>query len=144
MNKKYEVSLIICEIDGGGSHILIKSTINRVKTFLLIDTGASHSIFDCNAKAFCDTKMELIENSGTSSGFNSSIDELYFGDIDSLNISYLRTDLRTAIFTPLDHINDIYKSIKLPVISGIIGCDFLIKYSAIIDFSTSKIMLNKK
>lgn len=133
----------LCEIPGGGTHILVRCKINSHKAYLLIDTGASQSIFDYNGIQFNKEDIEDVENDGTSSGFNSSIDELYTGKIDSLNISYLRTSIEPAIFTPLDHINNIYSSINLPVISGILGCDFLIKHNATIDFSINKISLDR-
>ncbi len=141
--KKYNIPLKICSIDGGGSHILIKASINKIKCFLLIDTGASNSVFDPNSNAFEDTDFEDVENNNQSSGFNSKIENLSTGHIKSLNIGYFRSSETNAIFTSLDYINQLYKSLKLPSISGIIGCDFLIKHKAIIDLSKDIMILEK-
>ncbi|MDD2633971.1 MAG: aspartyl protease family protein [Bacteroidales bacterium] len=141
--KLYKTPLKICHIEGGGNHILIKANANKNKCFLLIDTGASNSVFDSNAKAFRDTILADIENDNQSSGFNSKIENLSTGQIKSLNISYFRISEFNAIFTPLDYINQLYQSLNLPIISGIIGCDFLIKYKAIIDLSDNIMVLKK-
>ena len=141
--KKYNIPLRICNIDGGGKHILIKANINKTKCFLILDTGASNSVFDPNSPAFKDTSFDTLENDNQSSGFNSKIENISTGNIQSLNIGYFRSSEKNAIFTPLNYINQLYKSLKLPHISGIIGCDFLIKHTAIIDLSDNIMVLKK-
>jgi hypothetical protein len=142
--KIHEIPFRICEIEGGGSHILIKANINKVKSNLLIDTGASNSVFDISSKAFTNTETLETKNDIRSSGFNSEIENLSVGTIESFSMSYFRTSFEYAIFTPLDHINNLYKSMNLPRISGIIGCDFLIKHNAIIDFRQKILQIEKK
>ncbi|MBN2779095.1 MAG: hypothetical protein JXR36_15770 [Bacteroidales bacterium] len=142
--KLHKIPFRICEIEGGGSHILIKANINKVKSNLLIDTGASNSVFDLGSKAFKDNKTLESQSDIRSSGFNSAIENLHIGAIESFSISYFRTSFDYAIFTPLDHINNLYKSMNLPRISGIIGCDFLIKHNAIIDFQQKILQIEKK
>jgi hypothetical protein len=44
----------------------------------------------------------------------------------------------------MDLINSLYKSLNLPVIAGIIGCDWLIENNAIIDFSQQILQIEKK
>jgi len=142
--KRYKIPLKIFEIPGGGNHLLVKAKINTIATYLLIDTGASSSVFDIDSESFEQTSIIPVEEDMQSSGFNSSIDNLSTGEIESLKISHFKTKIPLGIFTSLEHVNQLYKSIKLPKISGIIGSYFLIKHNAIINFSTKILSLEKK
>ncbi len=142
--KKYKIPIKYYNIPGGGTHLFVKSKINGIKTFLLIDTGASNSVFDINNPQFKDTKFEIKDDDIQSSGFNSTISNLHTGTINSLRICHLTILNKETIFTPLDYINSLYETIKLPKISGIIGSDFLIEYSAIINLKTNILYLEKK
>ncbi len=142
--KTYKIPLKIYEIPGGGIHLLIRAKANNENTFLLIDTGASNSVFDINSLAFKDTEFNTKKDEMQSSGFNSAIENLSSGKIESLSLSHFKTSVPEAIFTSLDHINELYKSIKLPMISGIIGSDFLLKFNAIVNFKIKTLYLEKK
>lgn len=131
-------------MDGVGRHIAIQASINGRKAILLIDTGASNSIFDSKHKAFAETELESIKSIGGGSGFNSEITNLSHGEIQELKISRFKQFKIKAIFTPMDHINLLYKSLKLPVIAGILGCDWLIENNAILDFSQQILQIEKK
>jgi hypothetical protein len=141
--KRYKIPIKIYEIPGGGTHLLLKVKINNVSGFLLIDTGASNSVFDSDNSLFNDINFHEKDDEMQSSGFNSAIENLQTGKITSLNICHFKTELPEAIFTSLGHINQLYQSIKLPIIFGIIGSDFLLKFNANIDFKTKILYLEK-
>lgn len=140
---RYKIPIKTVIIEGGGNHLLVDCKINKKEFILLIDTGASSSIFDINNDICKETDLEMVENSGTSSGFNSEIENLRVGNITSLKLNKFKIELENALFTSLNHINKIYKSVKLPQIAGILGCDFLIKHNAIIDLSKQILVLEK-
>lgn len=145
MKKRYiTIKLKVFKLDGGGRHIALKATINGHKAVLLLDTGASNSIFDSWHIAFAETEQKSVKSDGSGSGFNSEITNLMQGEIAELKISRFKQIKIKAIFTPMDHINALYKSLKLPVIAGILGCDWLIENSAIIDFSQQILQIEKK
>lgn len=143
-DKIIKVKLRILNLDGGGRHIAVNSVINGKRAVLLIDTGASNSIFDTDHKAFIELSLEEIKSEGSGSGFNSEISNLFHGEIKELKISRFMNDNYPAIFTSMSHINKLYKSLKLPVIAGIIGSDFLVENDAIIDFGMQIMSLTKK
>ena len=139
----HKIGFNIVDIEGGGKHILIECKIESKKAILLIDTGASNSVFDLDYDIFDRKDFSLVSDEITSSGFNSTIDEIFVGNIQSLKISRFSTAIENAIFTSLDHINKLYNKIDLPKINGILGCDFLLKYNAVIDFSKKMLFLKK-
>lgn len=142
--KRYKTPLKTVNIPGGGYHLLIKAKINGHTARLIIDTGASNSIFDVNNDIFKDSEIIPIESDMESSGFNSKIENLSTGKISSFKLSHFKTNFEIAIFTSLNHINDLYRSIKLPYVIGILGGDFLLKHNAVIDFKDKVLYLEKK
>jgi hypothetical protein len=138
-----KIKIHVLNIQGGGFHILIKCKINDISGMLLIDTGASNSIFDLNLENFDKNNLIPLEDEITSSGFNSTIEELYSGEIKNLKIGSFNTQIENAIFTSLDYINALYLSMDLTKILGIIGCDFLFKHKAVIDLSQKYLYLEK-
>jgi hypothetical protein len=142
-NKEKKISLIIAEIEGGGKHILVKSRINGTRAFLLIDTGASNSIFDKNFHIFDTQNFEVIGGNASSSSFNSDIEEFYTGEEIKLSMGFFRVILENPIFTQFGHVNTLYKSMGLPSIAGILGSDFLVEYNATLDFPNKQLTLRK-
>jgi hypothetical protein len=76
--KTYQSKLHILNIEGGGNHVLIKAKINKTKVNMIVDTGASSTVFDLDNPIFSNVDFENLETDNPSSGFNSVIDELYF------------------------------------------------------------------
>jgi len=143
INKIKKIPLIIVKIEGGGKHILVKGKINSEKVFLLIDTGASNSIFDKDFHALNKDKLEHMNSETSSSSFNSSIEEFYTGEDIFLSLSRFRITLENVIFTSFTHVNALYESLNLPTISGILGSDFLIENNAVIDFPNKLLLLER-
>jgi hypothetical protein len=140
---KHKIKLKKFDLDGGGKHIAVRCEINGVKALLIIDTGASNSIFDLNSELFDKDNISDVSDMGTGSGFNSVIPELGKGVIKKISMGRMKINDFNAVFTPMSHINDLYKVLKLPHISGLLGSDFLFKYKALIDFENQIMWLEK-
>jgi hypothetical protein len=140
----YSLKLRIFKLPGGGKHIALNAVVNGNKAVLLIDTGASNSIFDLEHIAFAETKLIKVDSDGNGSGFNSEISNLFHGKIAELKISRFKQVNTNVIFTSMNHINSLYRSLRLPVIAGIIGCDWLVEHKAILDFSQQILQIEKK
>jgi lipopolysaccharide assembly outer membrane protein LptD (OstA) len=141
--KTYQSKLHILNIEGGGNHVLIKAKINKTKVNMIVDTGASSTVFDLDNPIFSNVDFENLETDNPSSGFNSVINELYFGNIDSFSISWYKIKNLKAVFTSMQHINELYKNLNLPHVAGILGCDFLIANNAVLDFENKKLIIKK-
>lgn len=138
-----KTKLHVVDIDGGGKHLLINCKVNENKSVLLIDTGASNSIFDINSGIFNSQNFTPISGDITSSGFNSNIEGVCVGETLYLKIGHFKAKIDNAIFTSLEHVNMLYADLKLPKIIGILGSDFLLKHKAIIDFSQELLFFKK-
>jgi len=122
-----------------GCHILCRVHINNKEFRMLIDTGASLTVFDIS-KADSISSNILIDNDQTvrtigNDGIDSKyliINEMRIGNINIVNYKTIMVDLK--------QFNLLYKQQGLPFIDGIIGGDILIKYNAIIDYN-KKVMI---
>ncbi len=141
--KEVKLKLRLFELDGGGKHIAVRGRVNGVNSILLIDTGASNTIFDRDNKAFLDISFVDVKGEGSGSGFNSEIPEISKAEIKSLKLGRLSIESREMIFTSMGHINKLYKSLKLPSITGILGSDILVEFEAVIDFGKGVLLLYK-
>ncbi|MDD3740020.1 MAG: aspartyl protease family protein [Bacteroidales bacterium] len=142
--KKYKVKLKFLKIDGGGTHLAVRAKINGVSSVLLIDTGASNTVFDSDNPIFSDIETTPADKKGAGSGFNSELPELVIGEIKSIKIARMEIKNLKVIFTSMNHINNLYKTLRLPSITGILGSDLLLTNNAIIDFGNKLIMFEKK
>ncbi|NLB86262.1 MAG: hypothetical protein GX793_04280 [Bacteroidales bacterium] len=142
--KTYKSKIHILNIEGGGNHILIEVKINGLKANMIIDTGASSTVFDIKNPIFENINFENIETNNLSSGFNSVIEGLYFGNINSFSISWFKLKNLKSIFTSMQHINDLYKNLNLPSVAGILGCDFLVANNVLLDFEKKEILIKKQ
>jgi len=121
-------------------HLFVGGAINGKKYDLLIDTGASHTIFDAMLipeAPVNDTKNHEIQSAGIHAGeLKSSI-----GHIKKFKLGDLKRINWTVILIDLTHVNDLYKKFTDKRVAGLIGSDFLLKHKAIIDYKKRELVL---
>lgn len=139
--KTYLKKIRILRIENGGVALFVDCYINKKKAILLIDTGASNSIFDSDAAAFFENKLR--KKKAECHSLNSSDISILSGKIDEFKIGKFSIIMNSAIFSSLNYINNIFIENNINTISGILGSDFLKKYKAIIDFEKKILTLKK-
>jgi len=133
---------IIC-VENYGHHIIIKGKINKKDRFLMIDTGASRSVFNISLlKIKTKEGMSIYRN--YTSAETVAPDEIpsTTGIIKELQLQDLKIHNYEATLIDLKHINNLYKNTSDKTISGLIGNDLLIKYKAVIDYSNKVLILS--
>lgn len=134
---KIKVPLEIVEIDKNSYHIFISVIINDVSRDILIDTGASRTVFDIQSITEHpeDVDAEEIISSGLGPG---KIDTLS-GMLKNFSIGEHTWKNVHAIFMDFSHINEMYKKISAKQIAGLVGGDFLFSTKAKINYGKSEI-----
>ena len=126
--------------DGESYHLLVSGVINDQNYDLLIDTGASHTIFDATLiteKFAGNMENHEIQSAGIQAGeLKSSI-----GHIAKFELGDLKRTDWTVILIDLTHVNDLYKRYTDKRIAGLIGGDFLLKHLAVIDYKRKELLL---
>ncbi|TAE86467.1 MAG: clan AA aspartic protease [Bacteroidetes bacterium] len=131
---KYKISLEICEIEKKNYHVFVSLKIGEKPCRLLLDTGASKTVFDKEKVLQYITSKQLKSNEGKSVGLGVSEMETQEAVVKCLQFNKLTIKkLRVAVLE-IGHVNLIYKNLELPEIDGVLGSDFLMKYKAVIDY----------
>ena len=137
----YEIPFTLLKLDEESYHPVIEAVVDDVTCNLIIDTGASRSVFDINYFniPFVEMKQgkEIIP-----AGIIEGDIENKSGLVSHFSLGDFRTENLEAVFISLDHINRLYQQINnAPLISGLLGSDFLAKYNALIDYNEKLLKL---
>jgi len=121
-------------------HLFVSGSINDRKYDLLIDTGASHTIFDTALipeAPVDEAARREIQSAGIHAGeLKSSI-----GHIKKFRLGDLKRVNWTVVLIDLTHVNDLYQRFSDKRVAGLIGSDFLLKHKAIIDYKKKELVL---
>ena len=121
-------------------HLFVSGSINGRKYDLLIDTGASHTIFDAALipeMPVEETPRQEIQSAGIHAGeLKSSI-----GHIKKFKLGDLKRVNWIVVLIDLTHVNELYQRFSDKRVAGLIGSDFLLKHKAIIDYKKRELVL---
>ena len=121
-------------------HLFVGGTINDSKCDLLIDTGASHTIFD--AALIPEMPVgKTAEQEIQSAGIHAGELKTGIGHIRKFKLGDLEYTDWTVILIDLTHVNDLYGKFTDKRVAGLIGSDFLLKHKAIIDYKRRELVL---
>ena len=141
MRRYIEVPLQLLDIEGEGFHIMVKGMIHGKEANFLIDTGASHSVFDPKTISTYIDNIHFEKKEGLSAGLGISDSEIITFSIDSFSIGNLEIYDYKAAAMDLENVLEMYGKLGLPHIDGIVGGDLLKKYKAVINYRYKKIRL---
>jgi hypothetical protein len=139
----YELPLDVVNIREEGYHVFLDIRVNNKPARMLLDTGASHTVFDIGALKQMYSGIELHENEDKATGLGSNSVENFIAEISLLNLGGLRiADYQVGVMD-LSHVNEKYRNIGLPIIAGVLGSDILMEYKSIINYGSGVLTLFK-
>jgi len=132
----YTVPIEIIPIEDDGFHILISGMINKKEARLLVDTGASRSVFDSTRimsfPGISDDTVEEYDKRSTGLGTNTMRSQTIV--LSSLDLGGLELLNYSAVIIDMVHINESYNMIDVQPIDGVIGSELLERFKAVIDY----------
>ena len=128
------IPIELLTIENDGCHLLIPAFIGRKKARMLIDTGASKTVFDINRIGNYIQAENYEENEAKSTGLGTSDMESHTTTIRTFRVGELRLKNHKAILLDLSHVNHSYQLLRIKPIDGVLGSDLMLKYNAVIDF----------
>ena len=126
--------------DDNSFHLFVRGTVNGQACDLLIDTGASHTIFDATLIPAL-TDLEKEHQPIQSSGIQAAELKTTVGCIAGFELGELKRSDWTVILIDLSHVNDLYRKFTSKRVAGLIGSDFLLLHKAVIDYKKSELTL---
>ena len=141
--KSYNVKIKIIELEPDSYHVITKIKIEKKVLFFIVDTGATHTCMNKDSFISLQPEESILEYTGdsvgiASSGFTAAVTTLRHFKMGRMNIREQK-----IILLDMNHINQVYKALGIPDPAGILGCDFLVKYNAVIDFKAKEMILWK-
>ena len=138
-----KIPIRIIPLEANGFHLFIDAALNGKNANMLVDTGASKTVFDINRILKFTGKrkktFKLFENHSTGLGTNTM--ESHFTTIKEFCVSGLKLNNYNAILLDMSHVNQSYKMLKQKAIDGVLGSDLLMKYKAVIDYKNMVLKL---
>ena len=138
MRKKISnIPLELMNIEGDGYHLMIEAEVNGKTVRLLVDTGASKTVFDKTrlqslVEEGADEHYEDLEQLSTGLGTNSMQGQV--AELDSFKFGEVEIKDYPIVVLDMDHVNQSYDMLGDRGIDGVLGSDILKKYDAVIYF----------
>jgi hypothetical protein len=128
-------------IEEDGFHIFIESLVNGKPARLLVDTGASKTVFDeMRLQQFMDTAV-LYVNDKLSTGLGTNSMESKLAQITRMAFKEVVVENVVIAALDLSHVNQSYAEMDMPPIDGVMGGDLLTQCSAEINYSKRQLVL---
>jgi predicted aspartyl protease len=131
-------------IEEDGFHLMIEVEVNGIPARMLIDTGASRSVFDLERinRFFEQVDPEMEENEQLSTGLGTREMQSQVLWLNELKIGELSIRKYPAVVIDMSHVNLSYSELGLEPIDGVLGSDILLKYGAVIDYKKMRMRIN--
>jgi len=131
-------------IEDAGYHLLVKAKVNGKAATLLIDTGASKTVFDKGRILRFTDEKNFRQLEKLSTGLGTSRMETQSAILKKFQLGKLSLSLFETIVIDLSHVNLTYAKLDLPAIDGVLGSDLMVKYHALIDYRKKELKLQWK
>jgi len=131
-----KIPLQLIDLNGDGYHLSLQVRVNGKWALMILDTGASRTVFDQNRihRFVEDQDFETNEQLSTGLGTNSM--ESAILEIDSFVLGEMQLKEYPTVAIDMGHINQTYETLEMPQIDGVLGGDILRDFYAKIDYST--------
>lgn len=137
------IKLDVFSLDKDGYHIKLNVLINGKIAHLILDTGASRTVFDKNTIHEFVPELDLVEHEATTSGVGSNELQSFSTIIKKLEIGNLMIRRYHCAVLDLTHVNMAYQMVGRPKVHGVLGGDILRKYKAKINYEAKTLTLGK-
>jgi hypothetical protein len=138
------IPLKLLDIAGEGFHLLLKLYINKKVANVILDTGASKTVFDKTRIEKYVASKTFVDHESLSSGLGTSSMTSQLTVIKKLRIGEAEIDNYKTVLLDLSHVNESYLHVGLKPIDGVLGSDILLKFNAVIDYEKKVLKLKIK
>lgn len=143
MKSKLPVRLVTLGEDGG-LHLHATIKVNGKNAYVVVDTGASRTVFDKDRIGRFVKKGATQKSEHLSSGLGTNAMESFHVDLGNIQLGKLQVGQYRTHLLDLSHVNKAYEAVNIETIDGILGSDLLLELDAIIDYGKKVIHLSQR
>ena len=144
MSKKIKIPIEVLSLQEEGYHLFVKGKLGDYPLHLLIDTGASKTVFDKGRILRFAEEKNFLRLEKLSTGLGTTIMETQSTVLKKFQVGKLVIPDFEVIVIDLSHVNLTYAKLDLPAIDGVLGSDLMVKHHAIIDYKKKELKLSWK
>lgn len=137
----FKIPLRLLNIEGDGFHLQAKVKINGKPALVIVDTGASRTVFDQTEIARFLRTEAISDHDRVSTGLGTSSMVSQVVTLGSFAVGKLKLENFPAVVLDLQHVNHTYAVLGFPAIAGVLGSDVLVANKAVIDFRKKTLAL---
>jgi predicted aspartyl protease len=135
------------EIEDGGYHLFVQAQVNGKPANLLLDTGASKTVFDNRRiRQLLDLELETDDDAfelspHKSTGLGTNDMDSYLVELDKLELGDIVLEQFEVVVLPMDHVNEAYRMLEYTEIDGVLGSDILKRFKATVYYGKKLLKL---
>ena len=139
------IPLRLLQLQEQGTHILVEVTLFNTAHLMVLDTGASKTVFDKNQLETIHSDQFQLESTDTlSSGLGTNTMQSFLIHIPHLSMQDWTIKNYKAAVLDLSSINYAYEQMNLQPVIGVLGGDILARYGAVIYYKKKTLKLLKR
>ncbi len=127
-----------------GFHLMLELHINGKLAHLILDTGASSTVFDKKRITKLVTVKNLNKNKNAIRGIGKKMMDLHTTVFKKVKIGDITIKDYKAHLIDLSHVNEAYAATGIPTVDGVLGNDILYHYHAVINYKKATLKLSDK
>ncbi len=128
--QRIKIPLRLISLNDDGFHLLVEIVVYGQKSWAVLDTGASRSVFNKSFIQQYSLDYATAETGATTLFSTTDTVQTVF---PKFKIGKLKIRNYPAVGLDLDSVNEAYQQMGHPAVVGIVGCDILQTYKAIIN-----------
>jgi hypothetical protein len=129
-------------VNNEGYHLMVTGVVNGYDMHLLIDTGATLTVFDINRTRTVFPMMNFQVYNKFFMGIGASDIQTFCTSIDQISFNTFSIYNKNVILIDMTDLNTAYAVYDLPRIDGIVGGDILKEYKAVLDYGQGILTLS--
>ena len=141
--KLFHLPVQFRQIEEDGFHLTVRCRVNGKSCTLLVDTGASRTVFDNTRIRNFVGDQKLDPNEKLSSGLGTNSMETQTTILNKLKFGDLLVEHFTTVLLDLSHVNETYVKMGFAPIDGVLGSDILMQYQATLDYRKKELLLRR-
>lgn len=129
-------------IEDDGVHLLVEAKAGRRKIRLIVDTGASRTVFDKTRMEQLFPNQAIEQSNALTTGLGTNSFPGATAKLSSLRLGDLKINNLPVLVLDLSHVNASYVALGFEPFDGVLGSDIMLEYNALIDFQASMLHFN--
>jgi len=139
---KFKIPLELVLLEAAGCHLLVKAKWKKRKLRLVLDTGASKTVFDIAQLREWFPELQLNKSDQASAGLGTQSMESATFSLTDFKLGKCPIEGIEAAALDLQNILSTYDQLEEGPIHGILGGDILLEYHALIDYRKLRLTLH--